>query len=85
MQEIMSHIVADVAEDAAAVDSGAGIPVVGEDDMSQLPKRSRQYHEEGRWHDQSVPVHRQVMMDTVEQEVEGDANTVIWQVPVTKR
>lgn len=77
MQEIVGKVVADVTEDAAAVHGRGGIPVVEEDGMGQLPERGREDHEEGRRHDETVPVHRKVVVDAVEEKVGGYAHTVI--------
>ena len=38
MQEVMRHVIANVSEDATAIHSYSGIPVVEEHSVSQLPK-----------------------------------------------
>lgn len=45
VQEVVRHVVADVAKDAPTVHGSAGIPVVAEDGLSQLPERRGQDNE----------------------------------------
>lgn len=82
VQEVVRQVVADIAKDAAAVDGRAEVPVVREDDTGQLPEWCGQHNEERGGHDQTVLVHRQVVVDAVEEEVEGDANSVVRKVAI---
>lgn len=82
VQEVVRQVIADVAKDATTVDSGGGMPAVGEDGMGQLPKWSCKDNKESRGHDKSVFVHGQVMMNAMEQEVSGDTNAVIGKIAV---
>lgn len=77
MEEIMGQIVADVPKDTAAVYQQRRVPIVKEDRMSQLPERRRQHDKQSRGHHESIPVHRQVMMDPVKQEVETESNSIV--------
>lgn len=80
MKEVVSQIIADVAENAAAVDSSASMPAIHEDGLSKVPEWSCQSHEESRGHDKSVLVHGQVMVNAMKQKVQGDAHAVIREI-----
>ena len=80
MQEVMCHIVADVSEDSTAVHHDSRVPVVEENGMRELVEGTRQHDEQGRRHHEAVPVHRQVVVDTVEKEVERNSNPVIGKI-----
>lgn len=76
----MCHVVAGVAKDTTTVGSQSGIPVPEDDRVCELPERCRQDSEECRWHDEPVSVHGKVVVNAVEQEVEGDRDAVIGEV-----
>ena len=84
MQEVMCQVVADVAKDATAEDCGCNIPIPVEHEVRKPVERCRKYNEQGRRHDQTKLVHRQIMMDTMEQKMRGDTYTVVWEVSVTR-
>lgn len=69
MQPVMRAVVADVSEDAAREDRDGGIPVVPEDSMGQLVEGGGQDQEQTGWHHQTVPVHRKVMVNAVQEKV----------------
>ena len=73
----MGQIVANVPEDATAKHLHGGEPVVKEDCMGELPERGRENDEQGWWHNQSISVHREVVMDAVEKEMKRQADSVI--------
>jgi len=50
MQEIVRHVVAHVAEDAAAVGREGGIPIEEEYEVGELPEGGREHNEESRRH-----------------------------------
>lgn len=81
VQEIVSHVIANVAEHAATVYRQGRIPVVGKDSMGQFPERCSQDNEEGRGHHKSVFVHGQIMMDSVQQEMQSKSNSIIGKEP----
>lgn len=82
VKEVVGQVIADVTKNAAAVDRRRGIPVVGENGMSEIPERSRKQQKHGWGHDQSVLVHGQVMVDAVEQEVRNDAIFVVRKIAI---
>ena len=53
----MREIVADIAEDATAVDCNGCVPVIEEDEVSKVPERGGEDEEECGRHDESVAVH----------------------------
>lgn len=77
VKEIVGEIVADVAKDTATEDLQGCEPVVEEHCVGQLPERCSQNDEQCRWHNQSVLVHWKIVVDTVKQEVQGQADSVI--------
>jgi hypothetical protein len=82
VQKVVGHVVARVPENAAAVGSQRSGPVPEDNGMCKFPEGCGKRDEKCRWHDESVLVHREIMVDTVEEEVQCDTNTVIWQMPV---
>lgn len=80
VKEVMSQVIADITKDTATVDSGRGIPVVGENGVCEVPKWSSKQHEHGGRHNKSVLIHGQVVVDAVKQEVCNDAISVIRKV-----
>lgn len=77
VQEIVGQVVANVSEDSAAKHRHGCEPVVEEDCMGQLPEGNSQDHEQCRGHNKAVPVHREVVVNTVEEEVKSQADTVV--------
>lgn len=74
----MGQVVADVAKYSTTEHSCCCIPIVEEYCMSELVEWSCKSDEEGRRHDQSVSVHRKVVMDAVKEEVRCYADSVVW-------
>jgi len=77
VQEVVGDVVVEVSKDAAAVDGHRCVPVVEEKGVGQLPEGRCQHYKQGRRHDQAEPVHWEVVVDTVQQEVGSDADSVI--------
>ena len=71
MQPVMRAVVADVAEYTTAEDGDGGVPVIPEDGVCELVEGGGKGDEEGGRHDESVFVHGEVVVDAVEEEVEG--------------
>lgn len=80
VEEVVRQVVADVSENASAENARGCEPVVEEDRVSELPERRCQYDKESRWHYQTIPIHRQVVMNTVQKEVQSNSNAVVRQV-----
>ena len=80
MQEVVGEIVANVAEEATAEDGGSNVPIPRENSMCKLIEGSREEEEEGRGHDEAIPVHRKIVMNAVEEKVSSDADSVVWEV-----
>lgn len=78
----MRQIIADIPKDTAAEDRRRSLPRVAEQGMGELPERGGQDDKQGRWHDEAVFIHREVVVDAVEEEVEGDADAVVREVVV---
>jgi hypothetical protein len=76
------HVVQGVSEDTTGVSCQGGIPVPEDNCMCELPERCCQCYEERGRHYESVLVHGEVVVDAVEEEVEGDADTVVGKVAV---
>lgn len=77
MQEVMRQVVADVAEDAAAVDRDGDVPVPVEDEVGEAVEGRGEHDEEGGGHDEAEFVHGEVVVDAVEEEMQGYANAVV--------
>ena len=81
MQEVMGQIVANVAEDAAAVDRDRDVPVPVEDEVGEAVEGCGEHDEEGGRHDEAEFVHGEVVVDAVEEEVQGDTNAIVREIP----
>ena len=79
VQPVMRAIVADVAKNAAREDGDGGIPVVPEHCVCKLVERGGEHEEQSWRHDKSVFVHRQIMVDAVEDKMKGQENWMIRQ------
>jgi len=79
VKEVMRHVIANVTKDAAAEHGCGEIPVPEKERMSNPPEGGRKSYEQGRRHDQTVFVHRKVVVDAVEKEVHGEADPVVRQ------
>lgn len=82
VKEVVSQVIADVTKNATAVDCSRCIPVIGENGMSEIPKRGRKQQKHSWRHDQSVLVHGQIVVDAVEQKVRNDAISVVRKIAV---
>jgi hypothetical protein len=78
VEEIVRHVVAGIAKDATTVRSRSRVPVPEDDSMRKLPKGCSEQDKQRRRHDKSVLIHGKVVVDTVEEEMQRDANTVVW-------
>lgn len=77
VQEVMGEIIADIPKDAATEYRRGRVPVVIEDCVCQLPERSSQKHEQCRWHNKTILIHREIVVDTMKQEVQSKTDTVV--------
>lgn len=80
VQEVVCHVVACVAENAATVDCRRDVPIPKEDGMGEGPEGSGKHCEKRRRHDETVLVHGQVVVDTVQGKMKGDADAVVRKV-----
>lgn len=78
----MRAVVANVAENTTAVDGDGGVPVVKEDGVGEFPERRGEDQEQSRRHDEAQAVHGEVVVDAMEEEVQGDGGAVVGQVVV---
>lgn len=65
VQEVVGAIVANVAEDATAVDCHCCVPIVEEDCVGELPERRGENQEKCGRHDESQAVHWEVVVNAV--------------------
>jgi hypothetical protein len=82
VQKVVGHVVARVPENAAAVSSQRSRPVPENDGMCKLPEWCGKRNEKRGRHDKSVLVHRKIVVDPMEEEVQCDTNTVVWQMAI---
>lgn len=85
VEEVVRHVVACVSEDASTVGRQGRIPVPKDNSMSKLPERRCQNDKKGGRHNKSVFVHWQVVVNTVQEEVESDADTVVGKVAALRQ
>ena len=81
VQEVVGQVVADVSEYAAAEHAGSDGPVERKEEVGELPEGRGQRDKESWGHDQTVLVHGQIVMDSVKEEVQREAGSVIRQPP----
>ena len=74
----MGHVIACVTKNATRICGHGGVPVPEDHCVCELPEGQRQCNEKRGRHDKSVSIHGQIVMDTVEEEVEGDEDAVVW-------
>lgn len=84
MQEVVRHVVEDVAKDPTREHCCGHEPVPIEDGVRQLPEWRGQYDEQGWRHDQTILVHREVVMDAVKEEMSCDSNSVVGDISITR-
>ena len=84
VQEVMGQIIADIPKDTAAENSSCRMPIPIDDCMSKLVERRSQDHEESRWHHQAQLVHRQIVMDAMQQKVSSYTDTIVREVPIMR-
>lgn len=77
VEEVVSQIVANVAENSATKDLHCREPIVEKYGMCQLPEWGGEYDEQRGWHDQSIFIHREIVVNAVKQEVKGQANAIV--------
>lgn len=77
MQKVVRQVIADVAKNSATKYSYCSVPIVEENCMCELVERCCESNKEGRWHNEPVFVHWEIMVDAVKEEVCCDANSII--------
>lgn len=77
VEEEVRQVIADVTKNAATENCRGCEPVVEEYCMRELPKRSGQNDEQRRRHDQTKTIHRQVVVNSMQQEVKSDEYAVV--------
>lgn len=77
----MGHVIASVSKYAAAVSSSCRIPIPEDDGVCEFPERCGKRDKKCRRHDKPILVHGKVVVDAVEEEMQGDTDTIVWQVP----
>lgn len=82
MQKVVRHVIAHVPEDTAAEDGLRGEEVVEEDRVREVPERRREGEEQRRRHDEPQPVHGQIVVDAVQEEVRCQRDSVVREVGV---
>jgi hypothetical protein len=69
VEEVVGHIVASVTKDATAIRSECRVPVPEDESVCEFPERCGERDEECRRHDKPVLIHREIMMNAVEEEM----------------
>jgi hypothetical protein len=78
VEEVVRHVVASVAKDATTVRSCGRIPVPEDDSVRKFPEGCGEHDKQRGRHDKPVLIHREVMVDAVEEKMQGDTNAVVW-------
>ena len=81
VEEVVGHVIASVSENATAVCSQSCMPIPEDDCVCELPEGCSESYEQSWRHDKPVLVHREVVVNAVKEEMQGDANAVVWQMP----
>lgn len=77
VEEIMGQIIAYIPENTTTVRSRASIPVEGEDSVRKLPEWRRKNKEQSWWHHQAILVHWEIVMDSMQQEMQRKTHAVV--------
>ena len=81
MQEVMGQVVADVTEDAAAVYRYGDVPVPVKDEEGEAVEGGGEHDEKGGRHDEAEFVHGEVVVDAMEEEVQGYTDAIVREIP----
>lgn len=73
----MGQVIADVAKDPSTEHSYCCVPIVEEYSMCELVERCCKGDEEGGGHDEAILVHREVVVDAVEEKMGCDTDAII--------
>lgn len=84
VQEVVGEVVADIAKDTTAENGRADVPVVPKEEVCKLPEWERQDEEQGWRHHKTKLVHREVVVNAMKKEVEGNCKAIVWKVPINK-
>ena len=76
----MGHVIQRVTKHTTGVCSCCRIPVVEEDSVCKLPEGCCQRGKQCGWHDESVLVHGEVVVNAVEEEMKGEGDAVVGKV-----
>lgn len=82
VEKVVGHVIAGVSKNATAIRSQSCRPVPKNDGVCKLPERCGESDEQGRRHDKPVFVHGEVVVNAVKEEMQGEANAVIWQISI---
>lgn len=77
VQEVVGHVVAGVAKDATGVNCCRNIPIPKENGMGERPEGGGKDGEKRGRHNETVFVHGQIVVDTVQCEMKGDTDAVV--------
>ena len=77
VQKVMRQIITNVAKNTTAVACQCCIPIVGKYHVSDGPERYGKNGEQGWRHDETISVHWEIVMDTMEKEMEGEEDAII--------
>ena len=77
VQEIVCHVIAYISEYPTRIGCDSSVPVVEKDEMREFVKRRCKNDEQRGRHYETVPIHREIMMDTMEEEMQRQPDSVI--------
>ena len=73
----MCHVIANISEDTTAVCQHSGMPVEKDYRVRELPEWECEDDKQGRRHHKSIFIHGEVVMDSVQKEVQSDTNSIV--------
>jgi hypothetical protein len=82
VEKVVGHVIACVSENATAVCSQSCMPIPEDDCVCELPKGCSESDKQSWRHDKPVLVHREVVVNAVKEEMQGDADAIVRQMPV---
>lgn len=81
VEKVVSHVIAYVPKNTASEGHRRCIPVIEEDGVCKPPEGRRKNNKQSRWHHKAVLIHGKVVVNSVQEEMQGYPYSVIGKEP----
>lgn len=83
VEEVVRDFVADIPKAHSTKHGNRGKPIPVKHKMHELVQKGRENGSYRGWHDNSILIHWEIVMKTMEKKVHGNTNTIIRKIPIT--